>query len=226
MRLIPLAPWLIAPLLIFSLASTPSSGDYRYNDRWTDASLGHIPEQKRDLERWLARFAALDTTGFPEQEKLSQSLKVRNLKERLEALDLKTYEMLVDQFNGVHLLLPQMVALVPLDSTKHYEDYLARLRLVPHLLDEIIEILKQGEKDKLMPPRFLLEKTVDQCKSIADPAGEANAFAEPIKKFPDTVPEADRKRLRDSILAAIDSDVRPAYNKLAKFIATDYAPYG
>src|SRR6266849_3144169 len=261
MLLIPLAPWLIAPLLIFSLASTPSSGDtqsiesrhqqlkqllaeeweyemrespefatiigdYRYNDRWTDASLGHIPEQKRDLERWLARFAALDTTGFPEQEKLSQSLMVRNLKERLEALDLKTYEMLVDQFNGVHLLLPQMVALVPLDSTKHYEDYLARLRLVPHLLDEIVDILKQGKKDKLMPPKFLLEKTVDQCKSIADPAGEANAFAEPIKKFPDTVPEADRKRLRDSILAAIDSDVRPAYNKLAKFIATDYAPYG
>ena len=261
MRLIPLAPWLIAPLLIFSLASTPSSGDtqsiesrrqqlkqllaeeweyemrespefatiigdYRYNDRWTDASLGHIPEQKRDLERWLARFAALDTTGFPEQEKLSQSLMVRNLKERLEALDLKTYEMLVDQFNGVHLLLPQMVALVPLDSTKHYEDYLARLRLVPHLLDEIVEILKQGEKDKLMPPRFLLEKTVDQCKSIAAPAGEASVFGKPVTHFPDAVPEADRKRLHEAIVAAVDKEVRPAYTSLADFIATEYAPKG
>src|SRR6266849_10397101 len=115
-------------------------GDYRYNDRWSDVSPAHAARQKQDFQKWLTRFEAIDPAGFPEQEKLSQSLMVRNLKERLEAIDLKLYEMPVDQFNGVHLLLPQMVALVPLDSTKHYEDYLARLRLVPHLLDEIVEI--------------------------------------------------------------------------------------
>ena len=88
-------------------------GDYRYNDRWSDVSLAHVARQKEDLQKWLARFEAVETTGFPDQEKLNQSLMVRNLKERLEGIDLKLYEMPVDQFNGAHLQLAQFVALVP-----------------------------------------------------------------------------------------------------------------
>ena len=201
-------------------------GDYRYNDRWSDSSLAHIPQYKQDNQKWLAQFEAVDTAGFPEQEKLNQSLMVRNIKERLEFIDLKTYEMPIDQFNGVHLQLAQFVAAVPLDSTKHYEDYLSRLHQIPRVFADITEVLLQGEKDKLMPPRFLLEKTVVQCKSIAEPAGEANAFGQPVAHFADTVPAADRTRLHDAIVAAVDNEVRPAYSKLANFIATDYAPKG
>ena len=201
-------------------------GDYRYNDRWSDSSLAHIPQYKQDNQKWLAQFEAVNTAGFPEQEKLNQSLMVRNLKERLEFIDLKTYEMPIDQFNGVHLQLAQFVAAVPLDSTKHYEDYLSRLHQIPKVFADITEVLLQGEKDKLMPPRFLLEKTVVQCKSIAEPAGEANAFGQPVAHFADTVPAADRTRLHDAIVAAVDNEVRPAYSKLANFIATDYAPKG
>jgi uncharacterized protein (DUF885 family) len=201
-------------------------GDYRYNDRWSDSSLAHIAQQTKDTQEWVARFEKVDTTGFPEQEKLNQSLMVRNLKERLQAVELKTFEMPVDQFFGAHLQLAQFVALVPADSTKHYEDYLKRLHGLPQVIDQLIAILQQGEKDKLLPPRFLLEKTVTQCKSIAEPTGESNAFGQPVAHFPDGVPEADRKRLHDGIVAAVDTEVRPAYTKLANFLATEYAPKG
>jgi uncharacterized protein (DUF885 family) len=221
---------LIADEWEYEMRESPESatalGDYRYNDRWSDNSLAHIQQQKEDIAKWLARFNAIDTTGFPEQEKLNQFLMLRNLKEALEGMELKTYEMPINQFFGAHLQLAQFVALVPLDSTKHYEDYLARLHKVPQLVSELIEILQQGEKDKLLPPKFLLEKTVAQCKSIADPEGEANAFGQPAAKIPDAVPPADRKRLHDAIITAVNTEVRPAYNKLANFLATDYAPKG
>jgi uncharacterized protein (DUF885 family) len=201
-------------------------GDYRYNDRWSDSSLAYVAQQKEDLKKWLARFESVDTSGFSEQERLNQALMVRGLKERIEGIDRKTYEMPIDQFFGAHLQLAQFVTLVPFDSTKHYEDYLKRLHGVPQIVDQLIEILRQGEKDKLLPPRFLLEKTVVQCRSIAEPAGEASAFGQPTAHFPDGVPEADRKRLHDTIVAAVDNEVRPAYTKLANFLATDYAPKG
>jgi uncharacterized protein (DUF885 family) len=201
-------------------------GDYRYNDQWSDDSLAHVEQVRKDWQKWLARFEAIDTAGFPEQEKLNQQLMVRNLRERLEGIDLKLYEMPVDQFFGAHLLLAQFVSNVPFNTTKQYEDYLARLHKIPGLMSDLIEVMKQGAKDKLLPPRFLLEKTVEQCKSIAAPAGEANAFGQPASHFPDAVPAGDRKRLHDAIVAAVDSEVRPAYTKLANFIATDYAPKG
>lgn len=201
-------------------------GDYRYNDRWSDNSLSHVQQQKADLENWLTRFAALDTTDFPDQDKLNQVLMVRNLKIRVKAIELKTFEMPIDQFFGAHLQIAQFVSFTPFNTTKHYEDYLARLHGISALIDQIIEVLQQGAKDKLMPPRYLLEKTVEQCKSIAEPAGEASSFGQPLARFPDTVPPADRKRLRDAIVTAIDNEVRPAYRKLGNYLATDYAPKG
>ncbi|WP_395682192.1 DUF885 domain-containing protein [Dokdonella sp.] len=201
-------------------------GDYRYNDRWSDFSLGHIAQQKKDAQAFLKRFEAIDTSGFSEQDRLNQQLMVRQLKDGLEAIALKNYEMPIDQFSGAHLQLAQFVSALPYDSTKHYEDYIARLDKVPAIIDDLIAILKQGEKDKLMPPRFLLEKVVGQCRSIAEPAGEESVFGASVKKFADTVPQADRKRLHDAVIAAVDGKVRPAYRKLADFVEKDYAPKG
>ena len=201
-------------------------GDNRYNDRWSDLSIEHQLQQRKDAEQWLARFQAIDTTGFSEQEKLSAQLMIRSQKNQIEGIDLKTFEMPIDQFKGVHLGLAQLVDVTPFNSVKDYEDYLSRLRKFPTVFDQLIDVLQQGEKDKLMPPRNLLEKTVQQCKKLADPEGEANPFGRPVTKFPDGISQADRKRLHDAILAAVNEQVRPAYTKFANFIATEYAPHG
>ena len=151
-------------------------GDYRYNDKFSDVTIAHTLQQKKDAQAFLKRFEAIDTSGFAEQDRLNRDLMVRQLKDGIRATDFKLYEMPVDQFNGVHLLLAQFVAAIPFDSTKHYEDYLARLNQVPRVFDQLIDVLRQGENDKLMPPRFLLEKVVKQCRSIAELVGEANVF--------------------------------------------------
>lgn len=201
-------------------------GDYRYNDRWSNLALAHVAQQTEDLKSWQSRFEAVDTANFSEQDKISQQIMVEGLRLRIEGNRLKTFEMPIDQFFGTHLFIAQMVSFSPFNTTKQYEDYLARLGKIPALFDQIVEVLQQGEKDKLMPPRFLLEKTVEQCKSIATPVGDSSPFAQPLSHFPDAVPDADRARLKAAILRAIDQDVRPAYRKLADFLATDYAPKG
>jgi uncharacterized protein (DUF885 family) len=214
----------------YEMRESPESatevGDNRYNDRWSDYSLEHQLQQKKDAEQWLARFQAVNTAGFTEQEKLSAQLMIRTQKDRIAGIDLKTFEMPIDQFNGVHLGLAQVVDATPFNTIKDYEDYLSRLRKLPEVFDQLIGILQQGEKDKLMPPRYLLEKTVDQCKKLADPEGEANPFGRPATKFPDSITGENRKRLHDAIVDAVNQQVRPAYAKLANFIATDYAPHG
>jgi uncharacterized protein (DUF885 family) len=201
-------------------------GDYRYNDKWSDLSLAHVEQRRKDTEAFLQRFQAIDTTDFPEQELLNQQLMVRNLKENLESISLKLHLMPEDQFNGLHLQLAQLVSLVPFDTEKHFEDYITRLHQVPRVMDQVIETLEQGKRDNLMPPKFLLEKVVSQVRSIAEPTGEASVFGMPAKKFPAAVPPSDQERLRADLLKAVDTEVRPAYTKLANFIANDYAPFG
>jgi uncharacterized protein (DUF885 family) len=67
---------------------------------------------------------------------------------------------------------------------------------------------------------------VVQIDSIEKSAGMDSVFAEPLTHFPTSMPAADQKRLHDAILAAIKNDVRPAYAKLGKVVAEDYAPHG
>lgn len=201
-------------------------GDDRYNDRWSDGSLANVAVQRKANEAFLARFEAIDTTGFPETDRLNQQLMVNQLRDGLKALDLKLNEMPLDQFNGAHLQYPQFALLVPTDSVKHYEDYIKRLKAMPKQIDDLIAVARQGQKDGLMPPRFLLEKVAKQCADIEKPAGAKSPFAIPVQKFADSIPVAERPRLRRAVLAAIDQDVRPAYRRLTAFVKTEYAPKG
>jgi uncharacterized protein (DUF885 family) len=221
---------LVADEWAFELRESPEQatqiGDYRYNDRWTDYSLSHVPKVRQQDEKFLTAIRAIDTSGFPEQEKLDKSLAVRNLEYRIEGIDKKIYEMPIDQFDGIHISMPEQISVIPFDSSKHYDDYLKRLHSVPKVLADLTDVLRQGEKDSLMPPAFLLKEVAEQSRLIAEPPGESNAWAQPAAKFPDAIPAADRKRLHDAILAAVDNEVRPAYAKFADFIANDYAPKG
>ena len=201
-------------------------GDPRYNDRWSDLSLAHVAQQRKDTEAFLARFKAVDTRGFAEQDRLNRDLMVRQLEDTLDFLDLKIYEMPLDQFAGIHLQAAQFVSAIPFNTTRDYENYIARLKALPIVFEQITALLRAGMKDGLMPPRFLLEKVATQTRAIAEPAGVESAFGKPAATFPDAVPEADRKRLRDAIVKLVDDGVRPAYRKLATFVETEYAPRG
>ena len=201
-------------------------GDYRYNDKLGDQSVAAILRREGEMKRFLDRLDKINVSGFPDQAKLSRTLLQRRLQSSLEDIAFKNFEMPFDQFNGYHLELAEMPPNVPVDSAKHFEDYVARLHQIPASLEQAIERAKLGEKDHLMQPKFLLGKVADQCDSIAAAAGEQNAFASPLKSMPSTISDEDRKRLRDEILKTIDTEVRPAYVKLAKFIREDYARHG
>src|SRR5262249_37702544 len=68
-------------------------GDKRYNDKLDDLSQKAIDDDLAQSRVFLARFEAIDTTGFPEQEVLNKQLMVRDLKMSLEGSRFKSWEM-------------------------------------------------------------------------------------------------------------------------------------
>jgi uncharacterized protein (DUF885 family) len=201
-------------------------GDKRYNDKLDDFSQQAIDDNVEQTRRFLDRFAAIDTSGFPEQEALNQQLMVRDLKMALEGARFKPWEMPVSQFSGIHIDAPQLVSILSFENVKDYEDYIARLRLLPRLFDQTIEQMRKGLAEGLMPPKILLEKVVTQADGIATTAPDQSPFTHPFDRFPDAVPEADRKRLREAGLAAVKESVIPAYVKFTAFVRDEYAPKG
>ena len=106
-------------------------GDKRYNDKLDDFSQHAIDDDLEQTRRFLARFEAIDTTGFPEQETLNKQLMVRDLKMSLEGARFKPWEMPVNQSSGIHIDAPQLVSILSFENVKDYEDYITRLKLLP-----------------------------------------------------------------------------------------------
>src|SRR5215467_6842304 len=82
-------------------------GDKRWNDQISDFSQAAIDADLAQTKKFLARFEAVDTTGFPEQEALNRELMVRNLREDLDNAHFKNWEMPVTQISGIHLQAAQ-----------------------------------------------------------------------------------------------------------------------
>ena len=201
-------------------------GDKRYNDKLDDFSQAAIDDDLVQTRRFLDRFEAIDTVGFPEQEALNKELMVRDLKMSLEGARFKPWEMPVSQQSGIHIDAPQLVSVLSFTSVKDYEDYITRLNLLPRLFDQTIEQMRKGMAAGLMPQKILLEKVVTQANGIATTSPEKSPFTHPFDKFPDSFSEADRKRLREAGLAAIRNAVNPAYVKFTAFVRDEYAPKG
>jgi len=201
-------------------------GDKRYNDQIDDFSQQAIDDNLEQSRRFLARFASIDTTGFPDQEILNKQLMVRDLHMDLEGARFKPWEMPVNQFSGIHINAPQLVSVLSFENVKDYEDYISRLKLLPRLFDQNIAQMRRGMADGLMPPKILLEQVVTQANGLATTPAEKSPFAHPFDKFPDSISEADRKRLREAGLAAVRDSIIPAYVKFTNFVRDEYAPKG
>jgi uncharacterized protein (DUF885 family) len=201
-------------------------GDKRYNDKSGDFSEAAIRREAEETRRFLRRFEAVGTAGFSEQEALDKALMLHMLREGLENYELKEWEMPVTQISGIHLFAAQFPSLLTFTSAKDYDDYVKRMRAFPKQMDDTIAAMRKGMKDRLMPPKFLLEKVAVQSAGIAAQEPQNTPFAQPLASMPASMPEAERTRIRNEFTAAIRDSMLPAYRKFAAFVKDEYAPRG
>jgi uncharacterized protein (DUF885 family) len=201
-------------------------GDKRFNDRSTEISMAEVERNLKANRRFLSRFEAIDTTGFPEREKLNKALMVKNLRDSIEDTEMREHEMPVNQMDGLHLSAAELPSLLTFTTAKDYDHYITRLRNFPKQIDGTIALMRRGMRERLMPPKFLLEKVAAQAQGIADEQPDKSPFAAPLSHFPDSLLEPERVRIRTSILGAIQNSVLPAYKRFAAFVSHEYAPQG
>jgi uncharacterized protein (DUF885 family) len=201
-------------------------GDRRYNDQLSDVSEKAVYADLAMTRKFLARFQAIDATGFSEQEKLNRNLMLRDLRNGIEGAKFRYWLTPVNQMGGIHLNAAQLPSALPFASVKDYDDYIVRLGKLPKSMDDTIANMRKGMAAKLMPPKFLLEKVVDQAQNLSQSKGAESPFAVPLQSFPDNIRAEEKERIRRDVLAGIEKHILPAYAKFTKFVRDEYAPKG
>jgi uncharacterized protein (DUF885 family) len=201
-------------------------GDKRYNDKIGDYTVKAENEWLAREQNLMMRLAAIDPAGFSDQEKTSRELLMRRFADDLEASEFKEWEMPVNQMGGIYSEYPQLVAELSFTETKDYDDWIARLRALPTAFDQVTANMAIGMDDHRVPPKYLLKKTLEQVKQLANQKPEDSPLALPLKKFPASINAAEQVRIREEMLRVIGKQVLPAYLRFARFLEVSYIPAG
>ena len=199
-------------------------GDKRYNDQISDYSVKAVNDKLARETNFMLQLAAIDPAGFTEQETASRDQLLSKLADDQEAAELKPWEMPITQTAGIQSTYPDLVAKLSFTSVKDYDDWIARLHLIPTAFDQVTTNMSIGMEDHRLPSADQMVKVLDQVKQIAGQKPEDSPFALPLKRFPAAVNPGEQARIRDEMLAAIGKEVLPAYMRFARFLEVSYIP--
>ena len=203
-----------------------SLGDKRYDAYLSDYTVAAYNASLDQGRVFLERLSAIDTDGLNEQQKLSKDLLVRTLVEDQEEAQFKPWELPINQFNGPHIELPQLVSRLSFESQKDYDAYVSRLKQVPTAFEQVTTNLMTAMDDNRVLPKYLIDKVIVQVNALAGQKPEDSPFAAPLKKFPASISAAQQAADRQEVISAISRQVLPAYQRFSRFLVAQYEPKG
>jgi uncharacterized protein (DUF885 family) len=200
-----------------------SLGDRRYNDRWRDESLeAHEARHRHRLET-LKRLGAIDRARLPAPDQLNYDLFRKTLETDIEGHKFGFYLLPVNQRGGVQSA-DELAELLRFQTVKDYDDWLARLRALPRLVEQTTALMREGMRARKLWPREVLKRVPAQLDKQVVARPEDSPFYAPFREFHKDIPAPERERLAREAREAVSGQVVPAFRGFRDFFNNEYLP--
>ena len=196
--------------------------------RWPDLSPETIALIRRITRLELAALSSIDRSRLTPVEQVDYDLVRRRLEMRIEGERFHELEpfrselLLISPLSGLDLSLAASPS--DLHSVRDYESLLAYLRGFPTAADQTIAQLTRGLAAGITPPQVTLRGVPGRISSLMAEDPWKSPILEPFERFSDSIPAADRERLRREAFRTYTEQVAPALRRLHDFLANTYVP--
>ena len=212
----------------FWMAEDPEAATYigllGSNHLWTNRSLSTWENRKKTNACFLKIFKGISRNKLEPKDQLNLDLAIYSLNLGIESENFDGRYFVIHQMGGIHFEVIDLLDAAPKDKPSDFEDRIKRLRALPEVVNQTIEILKEGVKKKITPVKFLTEKIPQQIDEII-PAEVVNS---PIYKNFLAIPNNWEGNFREQTLAeakkVIESSVYPALKNLRDYLVKEYIP--
>ena len=198
-------------------------------DKWDDHSEQHALEdlaltiqQLAELKRTI-RFEALD-----DQTRVSYRMFVNDAERAIEGWRWRHHNYPLEQMSGLHSEAPAfLINYHPIENVADARAYIARLRGMGPMFEQLIEGVKIRETKNVIPPRFVFPLVIDSVKEVIhgqpfDSSPKKSALLEDFEGKVGALKDVDAAT-KDTLLAdaraALTGSVQPAYEKLLAVLA-------
>jgi uncharacterized protein (DUF885 family) len=192
-----------------------------HNARLADASPQRENELMARLQRDFATFERYPRERYSGQDLISYDIFDHFLGDQVrEGMRFRYHNFPINQMFGAQSGLPNFMANTHfVESERDARDYISRLTQFPRRFEQITEGLRLREGKGIFPPRFTVEKVLDQMRDfIAVPAEEHMLYAtfvDKLDKIPaDKLSQTVRDGLKVEVATAVEAHVYPAYRAL------------
>jgi len=198
-------------------------GDRRNQDRWDDLSLAGIERGHRYELGVLAELKTIPIAELSAADRLSYELFRRDYETSTVEYGFRRWLAPIAANGGLQSAA-DLTELLPFDSLKSYDDWLARIRAFETRADQTTALMRAGMTAHVLPPHILMERVPAQLdRAIVDDPTKS-AFYRPFLHFPARVGTADRARLSAAASDAIATHVIPRYKAFRAFFVETYLP--
>ena len=203
-------------------------GDDRYNDLLqNDGSIAFIKQNEAFNKRFLDSLGKYDREKLNSNDKLSYDFLKDQLEMNMEGLKYHAEYLPFNQMFALPLTIGQFgsgTSAQPFKTVKNYEDWLKRTRAFAVWADTAIGNFKKGIAAGIVLPKALVIQMAPQLLGMVVTDPTQSLFYGPIKLMPKDFSAADKKRLTNEYINAINTLIVPTYKKLGDFLQNEYLP--
>ncbi|UCG76382.1 MAG: DUF885 domain-containing protein, partial [Gemmatimonadota bacterium] len=207
-----------------SPTSATSIGDRRYDDRLADITPAGRERRYEALEGFLAELGTIDRASLGGQDRITYLALQEELRDPLERRACRLAEWRVDHRNGPQVSLLNLADIQRVETPADGEKMARRWHAMGPYVDAYTENLRLGLADGLVSNRVTVDYVIEQLRSqLAQPDADW-PLAKPAAERREGWSEAEHSAFRSALLAAIAESVRPAFERLERFLASEALP--
>ena len=199
-------------------------GDHRYDADLTDYSAAAWQQRLNQANAFMMQLAQIDTTGMPHADQKTAVDALHRLIAEQTAGASRPWETPVTATSGLPFSLAALPSQLHFATAQDYDRYIARLNKVPTAFRQISDDILLGMQDENPPSVATIHGVLAQVQAITSQKPQASPFAEPLQHFPPSVAAAEQARIRKAVLAAISTQVFPAYQRFGRFLQSLQQP--
>ena len=203
-------------------------GDHRYDDRLPN-SIGpeHIAASRAMNRKYLDAIRAIDPARLAPTDRISYDIFLRERERELRAERFPAELLPLNQAGSLLTIMPALGSgenAQPFETAQDYDDWLKRLDGLVVWMDQAIANMRVGVTKGTVQPRAVMEKVLPQLDAMIVPQADESQYFAPLKRFPESIAQADRDRLTKAYTQALEAKLLPAYGRLRDFVRDEYLP--
>ena len=203
------------PELLTYIGILEKIGIHGHNAKFSDASEAFQDKMFAFIKRDNRLLASYNTDKAKPDTKLSAAVFAWFLSDQAAGEEFRHHDYPLNQMFGAQSELPNfMMTMHPTNCRVEAYNYIKRLNKFPLKFSQIMEGLRIREQTGVIPPRFVIERVLDEMRAFTGKLPAENplytVFKDKLEKLP-RIKQAERESLLAMVKDAIEASVYPAY---------------